>query len=164
MNAQMHHQMHHHQAQVEIEIDAAQAVPIACPACSAPLGEITAAAGIGPAAWERERIPLSVLQVDASRLVRAELLRGSCPACSADLAAFALVFRRSRGSDNPDTARLSIAVHGRDTWAMLERRASGVEIVEHAIGPLLDRDAGSMFAALRTILPAMSGLPAAGAG
>ena len=144
---------------VPIQIDPAHSIPITCPACSAPLGTITAAAGIGPAAWERERIPLSVLQVDASRLVRAELLRGSCPACSADLAAFALVFRRSRGSDNPDTARLSIAVHGRDTWAMLERRASGVEIVEHAIGPVLDKEAGAAFARLRLLLPAMSCMP-----
>ena len=157
MNAQMYHQ---HQAPIEIEIDAAQSIPIACPACATPLGTITAeAAGIGASAWERERIPLAVQQVDPARLVRAELVRGACPACSADLAAFSIVFRRSRGSDNPDESRLSIAIHGRETWAMVERRASGVEIVEHAVGPVLDEDAGAAFAALRTILPAMSGLP-----
>ena len=161
MNALAYHQ---HQAPIEIEIDGAQAIPIACPACSVPLGTITAeAAGIGHAPWESERIPLAVSQVDPSRLVRAELVRGACPACSADLAAFAIVFRRARGSDNPDTARLSIAVHGKDTWAMIERRASGVEIVEHEIGPVLDKDASTAFAMLREILPAMSGLPAAGA-
>ena len=146
-------------APIEIEIDGAQSIPIKCPACSAPLGTITAAAGIGQASWERERIPLAVQQVDPARLVRAELVRGACPACSADLAAFSIVFRRSRGSDNPDESRLSIAIHGRETWAMVERRASGVEIVEHAVGPVLDEDAGAAFAALRTILPAMSGLP-----
>ena len=161
MSAQMHHQMHHHQAQVEIEIDAAQAIPIKCPACSAPLGTITAeAAGISQQ-WERERIPLAVPHVDPARLVRAELARGACPSCATDLAGFVFVFRRIRGSDNPEQPRLSIAVHGKDAWAMLERRVAGVEVVEHAIGPVLDRDAGAAFAALRTILPAMSCLPTA---
>ena len=161
MNARMYHSQ---PMQVEIEIDAAQAVPIACPACSSPLGTITVH-GISQAqAWERERIPLAVSQVDPARLVRAELARGACPSCATDLAGFVFVFRRIRGSDKPDEQRLSIAIHGRETWVMVERRASGVEIVEHAVGPVLDRDAGTMFAALRTVLPAMSSLPAAGAG
>ena len=158
MNA--HAQMYH--SQIEIEIDAAQAVPIACPACSAPLGTITAtAAGISLSEWERERIPLAVPHVDPARLVRAELVRGTCPACSADFATFALVFRRARGSDRPDEPRLSLAVRGRDTWAMVERRVDGVEIVEHAVGPVLDKEAGAAFARLRLLLPAMSCLPTA---
>ena len=160
MNAQVYHS---HQAPIEIEIDAAQAVPIACPACSAPMGEITAeAAGISQE-WERERIPLAVSHVDPARLVRAELARGACPSCATDLAGFVFVFRRIRGSDKPDEQRLSIAIHGRETWAMVERRVGGVEIVEHAVGPVLDEDAGAAFAALRQVLPVMSGLPAAGA-
>ena len=160
MNAQAYRSQ---PAPIEIEIDAAQAVPIACPACSSPLGTITVH-GISQAqAWERERIPVALSQVDPARLVGATLVRGSCPACSAELAAFDIVFRRSRGSDNPDESRLSIAIHGRETWAMVERRASGVEIVEHAVGPVLDEDAGAVFAALRQVLPVMSGLPAAGA-
>ena len=51
---------------VPIQIDPAHSIPITCPACSAPLGTITAeAAGISQE-WERERIPLAVPHVDPS--------------------------------------------------------------------------------------------------
>ena len=156
MNARMYHSQ---PAPIEIETDPEQSIPIKCPACSAPLGTITAeAAGISQQ-WERERIPLAVPHVDPARLVRAELARGACPSCATDLAGFVFVFRRIRGSDNPEQPRLSIAVHGKDAWAMLERRVAGVEVVEHAIGPVLDRDASTTFSLLRQILPVMSSLP-----
>ena len=72
-----------------------------------------------------------------------------------------IVFRRIRGSDRPDESRLSLALHdsGSLLWPMLERRANGIEVVEHAMGPILDKQAGAVFVVLRQILPAMAELP-----
>ncbi len=116
-------------------------LPIICPVCSGSLGVIDEHDLAQRHAWG---IAISPLEIDASDdpaiTTDASLIRGECPACSAELAALSITFRRPHapGADVADEpARLSLVLHGGaySGWAMIEMRESGAECIEHLFEP-----------------------------
>ena len=117
-------------------------LPIICPTCSASLGIIDVHNLDQRHAWG---IAISPVEIDASDdpaiTTDASLIRGECPACSAELAAISIAFRRphEHGAERPDEPqpRLSLALHGPawSGWAMIETRESGAECIEHLFEP-----------------------------
>lgn len=113
-------------------------LPIICPVCSGSLGVIDEHDLAQRHAWA---VALSPLEIDASDdpaiTTDASLIRGECPACSAELAALSITFRRphapgAEGADEP-LPRLSLVLHGGaySGWAMIETR----ECIEHLFEP-----------------------------
>ena len=131
-------------------------LPIICPSCSASLGVIDVHHLEQRRAWG---LAISSLPIEApddpALTAEAGLIRGECPSCHAELAAFWVTFRRARGADKPDEpARLSLALHGGAFagWAMLEYQADGVAAIEHLFEPVKDRNAEAAFAHARTFI------------
>ena len=129
-------------------------LPITCPSCSASLGTIDEKNLSQRRAWG---IAISSLEIEApddpDLTAEAGLIRGACPACSAELAAFWVTFRRDRdGADRADEPpRLSLALHGSAYagWAMIEHADKSIE---HLFGPVLDRNAEEAFDYVRGFL------------
>ena len=135
-------------------------LPITCPACSASLGTIDVANLDQRHAWG---IAISALEIEApddpALTAEAGLIRGACPACATELAAFWVTFRRDRDggadrADEPQSPSLSLALHGQAYagWAMIETHEGGVDAVEHLFGPVLDRNAEEAFEYVRTFM------------
>ena len=132
-------------------------LPITCPACAASLGTIDEKNLDQRRAWG---IAISALEIEAPEdpalSAEAGLIRGACPSCSAELAAFWVTFKRDRdGADHADEpARLSLALHGQAYagWAMIETHEGGVDAVEHLFGPVADAHAEEAFEYVRGFL------------
>ena len=132
-------------------------LPITCPACSASLGTIDVQNLAQRRAWG---IAISALEIEApddpNPTAEAGLIRGACPACATELAAFWVTFKRDRdGADHADEpARLSLALHGPAFagWAMIESQDNGVVAVEHLFGPVADEHAEEAFEYVRGFL------------
>ena len=118
-------------------------LPIICPSCSGSLGVIDEHDLAQRYAWGIAISPLDIAApgADPSITIDANLIRGECPSCSAELAAISITFRREHehGADGADEpARLSLVLHGGaySGWAMIETRdAGGVECIEHLFEP-----------------------------
>ena len=133
-------------------------LPITCPSCAASLGTIDVANLAQRRAWG---IAISSLEIEAPEdptlTAEAGLIRGECPACDAELAAFWVTFKRDRdrgGADRADEPRLSLALHGEAFagWAMIESQDNGVAAVEHLFGPVLDERAEEAFDYVRDFM------------
>ena len=117
-------------------------LPIICPSCSGSLGIIDVHHLDQRHAWA---VALSPLEIDASDdpaiTTDASLIRGECPACSAELAAISITFRRPHapGADGADEPlpRLSLVLNGGAFagWAMIEHHDAGGEAIEHLFEP-----------------------------
>ena len=131
-------------------------LPITCPSCAASLGTIDIANLDQRRAWG---IAISALDIaapdDPNLTAEAGLIRGACPACATELAAFWVTFRRDRdhGADRADEPlpRLSLALHGPAWagWAMIEHEDGSVE---HLFGPVRDEFAEEAFDYVRNFL------------
>ena len=112
-------------------------LPIICPTCSGSLGIIDVHHLAQRHAWAVALSPLDIAVADDPDITTdANLIRGECPACHAELAALSITFRRKhdRGADVADEpARLSLVLHGGaySGWAMIETR----ECIEHLFEP-----------------------------
>ena len=139
-----------------IHIEPAETIPITCPRCAAALGTIDVQNLAQRRLWERESEPLSIAQPsDTALAAEAGLIRGACPACSAELAAFWILLERDAGVGSVAVApRLSLAMHGASftAWAAIEHRRNGFDVVEHVFGPILDEHADEAFERIREIL------------
>ena len=132
-------------------------LPITCPACAASLGTIDVQNLDQRRSWG---IAISALDVaapdDPGLTAEAGLIRGACPSCSAELAAFWVTFRRDRdcGADRADEPRLSLALHGTAFagWAMIEYQDAGAECIEHLFGPVKDAHAEEAFDYVRDFM------------
>ena len=132
-------------------------LPITCPSCAASLGTIDVQNLDQRRAWG---IAISALDIaapdDPGLTAEAGLIRGECPSCSAELAAFWVTFKRDRdgGADRADEPSLSLALHGPAFagWAMIETHDDGVTAIEHLFGPVLDRNAEEAFEYVRTFM------------
>ena len=131
-------------------------LPITCPSCAASLGTIDVQNLAQRRAWG---IAISALDIaapdDPDLSAEAGLIRGECPSCSAELAAFWVTFKRDHGADRADEpARLSLALHGTAYagWAMIETHEGGVDAVEHLFGPVADAHAEEAFEYVRGFL------------
>ena len=115
-------------------------LPITCPSCAASLGTIDVQNLAQRRAWG---IAISALDIaapdDPNLTAEAGLIRGECPSCDAELAAFWVTFRRDCGADRADEPlpRLSLALHGPAFagWAMIEHEDGSIE---HLFGPVRD--------------------------
>ena len=140
-----------------IHTEPAEIIPVTCPKCAAALGTIDVQNLGQRRLWEHESTPLLIAQPsDPGLAAEAGLVRGACPACAAELAAFWILFQRDGGKDSGDAApRLSQAFHGASftAWALIEHRKDGFDVAEHVFGPILDEHAGEAFERLREILP-----------
>ena len=132
-------------------------LPITCPSCAASLGTIDVANLDQRRAWG---IAISALEVEApddpALTAEAGLIRGACPSCDAELAAFWVTFKRDRDrgadrADEPQSPRLSLALHGQAYagWAMIEHADGSVE---HLFGPVADAHAEEAFEYVRDFL------------
>ena len=130
-------------------------LPITCPSCAASLGTIDEKNLDQRRSWG---IAISSLDIEApddpGLAAEAGLIRGECPACATELAAFWVTFRRDcdRGADRADEPpRLSLALHGGAFagWAMIEHADGSIE---HLFGPVLDRNAEEAFDYVRDFL------------
>ena len=129
-------------------------LPITCPSCSASLGTIDEKNLSQRRAWG---IAISSLEIEApddpDLTAEAGLIRGECPSCQTELAAFWVTFKRDRdGADHADEpARLSLALHGGAFagWAMIEHEDGSVE---HLFGPVKDERAEEAFDYVRDFL------------
>ena len=116
-------------------------LPIICPTCSHSLGVIDVHNLADRHGWAVALSPLDLAVADDPRITTdANLIRGECPACHAELAALSVAFRRphDHGADGADEpARLSLVLHGGAYagWAMIETHESGVECIEHLFEP-----------------------------
>lgn len=139
-----------------IHIEPAETIPITCPRCAAALGTIDVQNLAQRRLWERESEPLSIAQPsDTALAAEAGLIRGACPACKAELAAFWISFEHDAGVDSAAVApRLSAAMHAATFtgWAMIEHQKNGFEVVEHCFGPVLDEQAAEAYERIREIL------------
>ena len=139
-----------------IHIERAETMPVTCPKCAAALGTIDVRNLAQRRLWEHEQEPLSIAQPsDPALAAEAGLVRGACPACSAELASFWIAFRRDRGADSADVApRLSLAMHGASftAWGVIEGQKNGFDVVEHVFGPVEDERADEAFERIREIL------------
>ena len=132
-------------------------LPITCPACAASLGTIDAKNLDQRRDWG---IAISALDIaapdDPNLTAEAGLIRGACPACATELAAFWVTFKRDRGADRADEPlpRLSLALHGGAFagWAMIEYQDAGAECIEHLFGPVADEHAEEAFEYVRGFL------------
>ena len=112
-------------------------LPIICPSCSSSLGIIDVHSLAARHAWGIAISPLDIAAPDAE----ANLIRGECKSCGAELAAISIAFRRPHapGADGADEPlpSLSLALHGTAYagWAMIETRESGVTCIEHLFEP-----------------------------
>ena len=130
------------------------ALPITCPSCAASLGTIDVQNLDQRRSWG---IAISALEIEApedpSLTAEAGLIRGACPSCSAELAAFWVTFRRDHsGADRADEPpRLSLALHGQAYagWAMIEHEDGSIE---HLFGPVRDEFAEESFEYVRGFL------------
>ena len=131
-------------------------LPITCPSCAGSLGTIDVQNLAQRRAWG---IAISALEVEApedpSLTAEAGLIRGECPACATELAAFWVTFRRDRdrGADRADEPlpRLSLALHGEAYagWAMIEHADGSIE---HLFGPVADARAEEAFDYVRDFM------------
>ena len=134
-------------------------LPITCPSCAASLGTIDVANLDQRRAWG---IAISALEIEApddpDLTAEAGLIRGACPSCDAELAAFWVTFRRDHdcGADRADEPlpRLSLALHGGAYagWAMIEYQDAGAECIEHLFGPVADARAEEAFDYVRDFM------------
>ena len=131
-------------------------LPITCPACAASLGTIDVQNLDQRRDWG---IAISSLDIEApddpALVAEAGLIRGACPACGSELAAFWVTFKRDRdGADRADEPRLSLALHGQAYagWAMIESHEGGVDAVEHLFGPVRDESAEEAFEYVRDFM------------
>ena len=131
-------------------------LPITCPSCAASLGTIDVQNLPQRRAWG---IAISALEIEApddpNLTAEAGLIRGACPACATELAAFWVTFKRDHGADRADEpARLSLALHGTAYagWAMIETHEGGVDAVEHLFGPVADERAEEAFDYVRDFM------------
>ena len=140
-----------------IHVEPVETIPVTCPKCAAALGAIDGHNLAQRGLWEREHEPLSIAQPsDPGLAAEAGLVRGACPACSAELVEFWILFERDRGVDSAAVApRLSSALHAATFtgWAMIECRKNGFDVVQHQFGPILDEQADEAFERLRELLP-----------
>ena len=140
-----------------IHIEPAETTPVTCPHCAAALGAIDVRNLAQRRLWERESETLSIAQpADAGLSAEAGLVRGACPACGVELAAFVIAFQRDRSEGGADEApRLSLAMHGASftAWAVIEHWKNGFEVTEHLFGPILGEHATEAFDRLREIVP-----------
>ena len=134
------------------------ALPITCPSCAASLGTIDVQNLDQRRSWG---IAISALEIEApedpSLTAEAGLIRGECPSCQTELAAFWVTFKRDRdrGADRADEPpRLSLALHGTAYagWAMIEYHDDGVTAIEHLFGPVRDESAEEAFEYVRDFL------------
>ena len=111
-------------------------LPIICPSCSQSLGIIDARNLDQRHAWAVAISPLDIAAPndDPSITTDAALIRGECPACSAELAAISIAFRRPHAPgaerpDEPQSPSLSLALHGPAFagWAMIEHEDGSIE-------------------------------------
>ena len=131
-------------------------LPITCPSCSASLGTIDEKNLSQRRAWG---IAISSLEIEApddpDLTAEAGLIRGECPSCQTELAAFWVTFKRDRDgadhADEPQSPRLSLALHGPAFagWAMIEHEDGSVE---HLFGPVADAHAEEAFEYVRGFL------------
>ena len=129
-------------------------LPITCPACAASLGTIDEKNLDQRRAWG---IAISSLDIaapdDPALTAEAGLIRGECPECNVELAAFWVTFRRNHsGADRADEPpRLSLALHGQAYagWAMIEHEDGSIE---HLFGPVRDEFAEESFEYVRGFL------------
>ena len=131
-------------------------LPITCPSCSASLGTIDEKNLDQRRDWG---IAISALEVEApedpSLTAEAGLIRGACPSCDAELAAFWVTFKRDHSgadrADEPQSPSLSLALHGGAFagWAMIEHEDGSVE---HLFGPVADEHAEEAFDYVRGFL------------
>ncbi|WP_297920246.1 hypothetical protein [Metallibacterium sp.] len=133
-------------------------LPITCPACSASLGTIDVQNLSQRRAWG---IAISSLDIEApddpALTAEAGLIRGACPSCDAELAAFWVTFKRDHGADRadePQSPSLSLALHGEAYagWAMIETHEGGVDCIEHLFGPVADERAEEAFEYVRDFM------------
>ena len=140
-----------------IHVESVETIPVTCPHCAAALGTIDVQNLARRRLWERESEPLSIAQPsDPAIGADAGLIRGACPACKAELAAFWILFERNAGVDSAAVApRLSAAMHAAafTGWTMIEHRKNGFDVVQHEFGPILDEQADEAFERIREILP-----------
>ena len=141
------------------------ALPITCPSCAASLGTIDVQNLPQRRTWG---IAISALDIaapdDPALTAEAGLIRGECPACATELAAFWVTFRRNHSggadrADEPPRPSLSLALHGGAYagWAMIEHEDGSVE---HLFGPVRDEAAEEAFDYVRAFLHDLP-LPAA---
>ena len=141
-----------------IHTEAVETIPVTCPKCAAALGAIDVHNLAQRRLWERESEPLSIRQPSDTAIgADAGLIRGACPACSAELVEFWILFERNRGVGAMAVAvapRLSAALHAaRFTgWAMIQHRKNGFDVVEHCFGPVQDEQAAEAYERIREIL------------
>lgn len=139
-----------------IHIEPAETIAVTCPKCGAALGVIDVHNLGQRRLWEHESTPLSIAQpTDKGLAAEAGLIRGACPACKAELAAFWILFEHDAGVDSAAVApRLSAAMHAATFtgWAMIQHRKNGFEVVEHCFGPVEDGRADEAFEQIREIL------------
>ena len=139
-----------------IHVESVETIPVTCPHCAAALGTIDVQNLARRRLWERESEPLEISQPSDTAIgADAGLIRGACPACKAELAAFWILFERNAGVNSADVApRLSAAMHAASftAWAMIEHRKNGFDVVEHTFGPIHDEQADEAFARIREIL------------
>ena len=132
-------------------------LPITCPACAASLGTIDVQNLDQRRSWG---IAISSLDIEApddpTLTAEAGLIRGACPACDAELAAFWVTFKRDRDrdadrADEPQSPSLSLALHGSAYagWAMIEHADKSIE---HLFGPVADEHAEEAFDYVRNFL------------
>ena len=131
-------------------------LPITCPSCAGSLGTIDEKNLDQRRAWG---IAISSLDIaapdDPDLTAEAGLIRGECPSCQTELAAFWVTFRRDRDgadhADEPQSPSLSLALHGQAYagWAMIEHADKSIE---HLFGPVLDRNAEEAFDYVRTFM------------
>ena len=133
-------------------------LPITCPSCAASLGTIDVQNLPQRRAWG---IAISALEIEApddpNLTAEAGLIRGACPSCGSELAAFWVTFRRDcGGADRADEPlpRLSLALHGPAFagLAMIEYQDAGAECIEHLFGPVADARAEEAFDYVRDFL------------
>lgn len=139
-----------------IHLEPVETIPVMCPHCAAELGTIDVQNLAQRRLWERESEPLSIAQPsDPAICAEAGLIRGACPACAAELAAFWILFERNCGAGAMAVApHLSSALHAATFtgWTMIEHRKNGFDVVEHMFGPIIDAQADEAFERLREIL------------
>ena len=131
-------------------------LPITCPSCAGSLGTIDVQNLAQRRAWG---IAISALEVEApedpSLTAEAGLIRGACPSCDAELAAFWVTFKRDHSgadrADEPQSPSLSLALHGQAYagWAMIEHADKSIE---HLFGPVADEHAEEAFDYVRGFL------------
>ena len=139
-----------------IHIEAVETIPVTCPKCAAALGAIDVHNLAQRGLWERGHAPLSIAQpTDPAIGADAGLIRGACPACSAELASFWILYERNCGAGAVAVApRLSAAMHAATFtgWAIIEHRKNGFDVVEHCFGPVEHEQAAEAYERIREIL------------